>query len=91
MLLEYWNKIFNPFLSILLIILGATFVFGNIRDDSLGGRILVGILFAFSLNIAITLFEGMASVSLLNPFYAVGLPVLSILFLTILLWNFRKY
>ena len=91
LLLEYWNKIFNPLLSILLIILAATFVFGNIRDDSLGGRILVGILFAFSLNIANTLFEGMASVSLLKPFYAVGLPVLSILLLTILLWNFRKY
>jgi len=89
LLLEYWDKIFNPIVSVLLIILAATFVFGSIRDNSIGGRILLGILFAFSLNIIESLFKGMATVSLLSPFLAAFLPVMLVLIITIMLWKIR--
>lgn len=91
LLLEYWGKLLNPIVSILLIILAATFVFGSIRDNSTGGRILFGILFAFSLNIIQSLFEGLATVSFVNPFLAVLIPVMLVLLITLSLWKFRTY
>tara|TARA_B100000902_G_scaffold385637_1_gene427265 strand:+ start:970 stop:2028 length:1059 start_codon:yes stop_codon:yes gene_type:complete len=91
LLLEYWRKVFHPLTTILLILLAASFVFGSVRDDSLGRRILVGVLFAFSLNTLQSLFESMAAVSLLNPLYSVLIPMLLVLFFTILLWKLKPH
>ena len=90
LLLEFWRKIFHPFSTVLLILLAASFVFGNIRDDSLGTRILFGILFAFSLNILRNLFESMAVVSLLNPFNAVVIPLVFTMFVTVYFWKLKS-
>ena len=90
LLLEFWRKIFHPFSTVLLILLAASFVFGNIRDDSLGTRILFGILFAFSLNILRNLFESMAVVSLLNPFNAVVIPLVFTIFVTVYFWKLKS-
>ena len=91
LLLEYWRKIFHPVTTILLILLAVSFVFGSVRDDSLGGRILVGVLFAFSLNTLQSLFESMAAVSLLNPLYSVLIPVWIVLFIIVLFWKFKLH
>ena len=89
LLLEYWKKIFHPVTTILLTLLAASFIFGSVRDDSLGRRILIGILFAFSLNTIQSLFQSMAAVSLLNPFNSVLLPVLIVMLITLVLWNLK--
>jgi len=89
LLLEYWRKIFHPITTVLLTLLAASFIFGSVRDNSLGKRILIGILFAFSLNTIQSLFQSMASVSLLNPFNSVFLPMLIVLLITMVLWNLK--
>ena len=88
--LEYWKKIFHPITTILLILLAASFVFGRVRDDSIGKRILAGVLFAFSLNICQNLFASMAAVSLLSPFYAVTLPIAGVIVLTTIFWKLKS-
>ena len=91
LLLEYWRKIFHPITTVLLIFLAASFVFGKVRDDSLGKRVLLGIIFAFSLNIIKNLFESMASVSFLTPLSAVTLPLLMVLVFSAIFWYFRPH
>ena len=91
LLLEYWRKIFHPITTVLLIFLAASFVFGKVRDDSLGKRVLLGVIFAFSLNIIKNLFESMASVSFLTPLSAVTLPLLMVLVFSAIFWYFRPH
>ena len=88
--LEYWRKVFHPVITIFLVFLGASFVFGTVRDHNLGTRLLTGILFAFSLNITQNLFESMAVVSFLNPLTAVLLPMILIILLTLIIWYSRS-
>ena len=89
--LEYWRKIFHPLTTVLLILLGASFIFGKVRDDNLSQRILSGILFAFSLNIVQNLFESMAAVSFLTPLTAVILPMIIIFLITLYFWNLKSH
>ena len=56
LLLEYWRKIFHPIITIILVFLASSFVFGQVRDNNLGQRLLAGIVFAFSLNMFQSLF-----------------------------------
>ena len=91
LLLEYWRKIFHPITTVLLIFLAASFVFGKVRDDGLGKRVLLGVIFAFSLNIIKNLFESMASVSFLTPLSAVTLPLLMVLVFSAIFWYFRPH
>ena len=89
LLLEYWRKIFHPIISIFLILLATSFIFGQIRDHNLGQRLLIGIIFAFSLNIIQNLFESMAVVSFLAPLTAVTLPLALIVLLTFFVWRWK--
>ena len=89
LLLEYWRKIFHPIISIFLILLATSFIFGQIRDHNLGQRLLIGIIFAFSLNIIQNLFESMAVVSFLAPLTAVTLPLAFIILLTFFVWRWK--
>ena len=90
LLLEYWRKIFHPIISIFLILLATSFIFGQIRDHNLGQRLLIGIIFAFSLNIIQNLFESMAVVSFLAPLTAVTLPLAFIVLLTFFVWRWKS-
>ena len=89
LLLEYWRKIFHPIISIFLILLATSFIFGQVRDHNLGQRLLIGIIFAFSLNIIQNLFESMAVVSFLAPLTAVTLPLAFIVLLTFFVWRWK--
>ena len=89
LLLEYWRNIFHPIISIFLILLATSFIFGQIRDHNLGQRLLIGIIFAFSLNIIQNLFESMAVVSFLAPLTAVTLPLAFIVLLTFFVWRWK--
>ena len=87
--LEFWRKVFHPITTILLIFLGASYIFGRVRDDTLGKRLLLGILLAFSLNLIQSLLQSMAVVSFLSPFSAVLLPFLGIFLISLYFWNSR--
>jgi lipopolysaccharide export system permease protein len=89
-ILEYWRKIFHPIITIILVFLASSFVFGQVRDNNLGQRLLAGIVFAFSLNMFQSLFESMAVVSFLNPLSAVLFPMLIVLLLTLFVWKIKS-
>lgn len=90
LLLEYWRKIFHPIITIILVFLASSFVFGQVRDNNLGQRLLAGIVFAFSLNMFQSLFESMAVVSFLKPLTAVLFPMLIVLLLTLFVWKIKS-
>ena len=90
LLLEYWRKIFHPIITIILVFLASSFVFGQVRDNNLGQRLLAGIVFAFSLNMFQSFFESMAVVSFLKPLSAVLFPMLIVLLLTLFVWKIRS-
>ena len=87
--LEFWRKIFHPISSIMLIFLASSFIFSQVRDQNLGQRLLGGVIFAFSFDVAQNLFESMAVVSFLEPFIAVILPIIIVFILTIIIWRWR--
>ena len=87
--LEFWRKIFHPISCIILIFLASSFIFSQIRDQNLGQRLLGGVIFAFSFDIAQNLFESMAVVSFLEPFVAVVLPITFVFIVTIVIWRWK--
>ena len=84
--LEFWRKLSQPLVAFVLILLAASFIFGPMRDQRSGQRIIVGIVLAFSVNIIKSLFESISMVSNMTPLVAVIIPIASIfligLFLT---------
>ncbi len=83
--LEFWRKISKPIVTLALILLSVSFVFGPMRDQKSGQRILLGIVTAFSVNIIQSLFESISMVSGLSTFFAVLIPIVLILITAIIL------
>ena len=83
--LEFWRKIFQPLVAFALIFLAASFIFGPMRDQKSGQRIISGIVLAFSVNIIRSLFESISMVSSMTPLVAVIIPIASILLIGLFL------
>ena len=77
--LEFWRKLSQPFVALSLILLAASFIFGPMRDQKSGQRIIIGIVLAFGVNIIKSLFESISMVSNMTPFVAVIAPIVLIL------------
>jgi len=88
--LEFWRKVLKPFVSLALIVLATTFIFGPMRNQKSGQRILLGIVLAFSINILQSLFESISVVSKLDPLFAVLIPIFFIFFMSIILTQWFK-
>lgn len=74
--LAFWNKIFQPFLIILMVVLAVPFVFGPLRSVSMGFRIMAGIGVAYLFHTINAMFAPLAMVYQVPPFLAVLLPLL---------------
>ncbi len=44
----FWQRIFQPLVTIIMICLGVPFIFGSLRNSSMGLRVLTGIIIGFS-------------------------------------------
>jgi len=73
--LEFWRKLLQPLVAFVLILLAASFIFGPMRDQRSGQRVIAGIVLAFSVNIIKSLFESVSMVSNMSPFVAVITPI----------------
>ena len=73
--LEFWRKLLQPLVAFVLILLAASFIFGPMRDQKSGQRVIAGIVLAFSVNIIKSLFESVSMVSNMSPFVAVITPI----------------
>lgn len=58
--LSYWQRWFQPVVSCVMVFLAAPFVFGSLRQSSMGARIVLGTLFGFGFHM-INKFFGAAS------------------------------
>lgn len=74
--LAFWNKIFQPFLIILMVVLAVPFVFGPLRSVSMGFRIVAGIGVAYLFHTINAMFAPLAIVYQVPPLLAVLLPLL---------------
>jgi lipopolysaccharide export system permease protein len=83
--LEFWRKLLQPFVALSLILLAASFIFGPMRDQKSGQRIIIGIVLAFGVNIIKSLFESISMVSNMTPFVAVIAPIVLILLIGLFL------
>ncbi len=74
--LALWTKILQPFVILMMVFLAAPFVFGPLRTVSMGFRIVVGILVAFSFHTINNLFAPLAVVYQLPAIWAVLSPII---------------
>jgi lipopolysaccharide export system permease protein len=49
--LAYWRKVLQPLVIIGLVLIGISFVFGPLRDSTMGLRIFVGVVIGISFKI----------------------------------------
>jgi len=75
----FWTKVFQPVVILAMIFLAIPFVFGPLRSVSMGLRIVVGILVAFSFHTLSNLFTSLAIVYQFYPLLAVLTPILILL------------
>ncbi|WMY95606.1 MAG: LPS export ABC transporter permease LptG [Arsenophonus sp.] len=88
--LSMWKKIISPLSVACMIFLALSFIFGPLRDVTIGGRVLIGISGGF---IFYLLNDGFGNLSLvygLSPLIAAALPSAMLLGFSILLLIYRK-
>ena len=73
--LQFWQRVLQPVLSLALIWLAITFIFGPLRQSSTGARIFIGLMLAISFNLIQSLIAPLASTINLPEFFAAAIPV----------------
>lgn len=73
--LAFWTKIFQPVLILIMVFLAVPFVFGPLRDASMGFRILAGIFVAYLFHTLNGMVAPLALVYQVPPILAVILPL----------------
>jgi len=86
--LSFWNKLLQPFITLSLVIMAVSFIFGPLRSVTLGQRIFTGVLVGFIFSIIQDLLSPASLVFGFNPLLAVITP--SIVCLTCGIYLLRK-
>jgi lipopolysaccharide export system permease protein len=73
---NFWQRLFQPLTTILMICLGVPLIFGSIRVVSTGVRLTVGILLGFAFFMINSFFGPIVMVLQFSPFLAAVLPTL---------------
>lgn len=79
--LSLWQRILQPFTTVLMIALGVPFIFGSLRSSSMGHRMLVGIIIGFIFYMLNRLFGPITIVYQFPPVLAALTP--TVLFLAV--------
>ena len=83
--LEFWRKVLQPLVTFSLVLLAMSFLFGPMREQKTGQRILVGISVACAVDITQKLLGSISVVSSIPPSVTVILPALLIIFISMVL------
>lgn len=86
--LAFWRKLLQPLMIAIMVFLASSFVFGPMRNVSMGARMLSGIMLGFIFHIANQSFGPVSLIFGLWPLLGALLPVS--LFATIGYWLMRK-
>ncbi len=85
--LEFWRKTFLPITVIVMLMIGASFVFGSVRHVSMGARILAGVLLGLGFWALNDVFGPISLVYNLPPLLGSVIPLL--LFMGLGIWRMR--
>ncbi len=83
--LVFWQRVWQPFATLIMILLAIPFVFGPLRHKTMGSRIVYGLLAGFSFYLLNQFFAPLSLLLRLSPIVAVTLPLLTFLVLASLL------
>lgn len=87
----FWQRIFQPLITIIMICLGVPFLFGLLRSSTMGSRVLVGVIVGFAFYMLNQFFGPFTMVYQLPPLLAAIMPtVLFALACVILLRRSRE-
>jgi len=86
--LAFWRKILLPLSIAIMMFLAASFVFGPMRDVSMGARILSGVMLGFVFHLAVQSFGPISLVYNFWPFVGAIMPL--VLFSSLALWLMKK-
>lgn len=70
----FWERVLNPFVTFVMLLLATPFVIGIKRGTGVGGRLLIGIIIGLSFNILDQIVGHLGIVYNLNPFVMAILP-----------------
>lgn len=73
---EFYKKFSLPFALVVMLLLGASTIFGSSRSVSVSARVLVGLCVGFLFYMTSEIFPNFAVVSGLPPFLGVSLPII---------------
>jgi len=74
--LAFWQKLFQPLAILVMMFLAIPFVFGSLRNATMGFRLLIGVLIGFSFYTLNQLFGPLSQVYAIPPVIAAMLPIL---------------
>lgn len=84
-LLAFWKKIFQPVVTIVMVLIAVSFVFGPLRSVTAGLRVLVGVVVGIGFQQGQQLAAYASLVYNIEPFVAVVVPILLALLVSFLL------
>lgn len=74
--LAFWKKMLQPFATIALVILAISFVFGPLRESTMGMRVFIAVAIGLGFTIVQRTMEPVSLLYGFSPFWAVLLPIL---------------
>ncbi len=77
-LLAFWEKAMQPMATAVLVLLAVSFIFGPLREATMGGRIFTAICFGLLFIVMQKLFSTVGLVFHFSPFFAVLTPIIMI-------------
>ena len=83
--LTFWNKLLQPLVTLALVLMAISFIFGPLRSVTLGQRIFIGVLVGFIFRIFQQLLGPTSQVLGFPPLLAVLIPILVCTLLGVLL------
>lgn len=83
--LSFWQRIFQPLSSCVMIFLAIPFIFGPLRSATMGSRILAGATVGFGFHILNKFFGPMSMVYQLPPIIAAAMPPLLFIIIAVIL------
>lgn len=83
-----WQRIFQPFATIIMISLGIPFVFGSLRNATMGFRLLTGVIVGFAFYTLNQFLGPLALVYQISPIIGSAIP--TVVFLMVCIVLFRR-
>ena len=86
--LSIWQKLLMPISLAIMMFLATSFVFGPMRDVSMGARVLSGVLLGFGFNLAKQSFGPISLIYEVSPFFGAIIPLIG--FAGLAVWLMRR-